>query len=92
MLHDLGLTSVAPARERFEIEGADAARSFLSRHGMSDRALDTVWDAIALHTTMAIPQRKCADTGRQSPAEQRLDRSFARWVFAAPPVALARDP
>jgi hypothetical protein len=61
VLHDLGLTSIAPARERFEIEGADAARTFLSRHGMSDRALDTVWDAIALHTTMAIPQRKCAE-------------------------------
>ena len=61
VLHDLGLTRVAPAAERFEIEGADAARLFLSRQGMSDRALDIVWDAIALHTTMAIPQRKCPE-------------------------------
>lgn len=61
VLHDLGLTGVAPAAARFEIEGADAARTFLSRQGMSDRALDIVWDAIALHTTMEIPQRKCPE-------------------------------
>jgi hypothetical protein len=61
VLHDLGLTRIVPAAERFEIEGADAARIFLSRQGMTDRALDIVWDAIALHTTMQIPQRKCPE-------------------------------
>jgi hypothetical protein len=61
VLHDLGLTRVAPVAERFEIEGADAARRFLSQQGMTDRALDIVWDAIALHTTPEIPQRKCPE-------------------------------
>jgi hypothetical protein len=61
VLHDLGLTAIAPASERFEVEGADAAREFLARQGLSDRALDTVWDAIALHTTMTIPQRKAPE-------------------------------
>jgi len=58
LLHDLGLTGLAPLRERFEVEGADLAKEFLARQGMSEAALELAWDAIALHTTMGIPQRK----------------------------------
>lgn len=61
VLHDLGLTSLAPVRERFEIEGADAAKAFLAEHGADERLLDQVWDAIALHTTNEIPQRKSTE-------------------------------
>ncbi len=46
---------------RFEIEGADAARKFLVEKGMSERRIEIVWDAIALHTTAEIPSRKCAE-------------------------------
>ncbi len=58
MLHDIGLTDLVPGNERFEIEGADAAKSFLAEQGMSDSNVDVVWDAIALHTTVGVPQRK----------------------------------
>lgn len=58
VLHDIGLTDDMPANERFEIEGADAAQVFLSQQGMDDKSIDIVWDAIALHTTFGIPQRK----------------------------------
>jgi hypothetical protein len=58
LLHDLGLTSLAPLRERFEVEGADLAKEFLARQGMSEAALELAWDAIALHTTAGIPTRK----------------------------------
>jgi hypothetical protein len=58
LLHDLGLSSLAPLRERFEVEGADLAKEFLARQGMSDSALELAWDAIALHTTAGIPIRK----------------------------------
>ena len=61
ILHDLGLTDVVPVKARFEIEGADAARAFLSAEGMNETALDLVWDAIALHTTAEIPQRKAPE-------------------------------
>lgn len=61
VLHDLGLTPVAPVRERFEIEGADAAKEFLAQHGLAERTLDLVWDAIALHTTAQIPLRKAPE-------------------------------
>jgi hypothetical protein len=61
VLHDLGLTTLAPVRERFEIEGADAAKVFLAEQGTDDRTVDLVWDAIALHTTAEIPQRKAPE-------------------------------
>jgi len=49
-LHDLGLTDVGRGPHRFEIEGANAARTFLTGRGVpSDRAWK-VWDSIALHT------------------------------------------
>ena len=57
MFHDMGLTEKhSSARERFEVDGANAARDFLRRHGISQSDIDTVWTAIALHTTPGIPQ------------------------------------
>jgi len=61
VLHDLGLTTIAPVQMRFEIEGADLAKDFLARKGMSEHHVDIAWDAIALHTTAEIPSRKCAE-------------------------------
>ena len=58
LLHDLGLSALAPVKARFEIEGADAAKEFLVQQGMSERAVEIAWDAIALHTTAEIPLRK----------------------------------
>jgi HD domain len=57
MFHDLGLTPEhSSAEERFEVDGANAARDFLRSHGIPQADLDTVWTAIALHTTPGIPQ------------------------------------
>src|ERR1700676_4870847 len=57
MFHDMGLTPQhSSATERFEVDGANAARDFLRSHGISQTDLDTVWTAIALHTTPGIPQ------------------------------------
>jgi HD superfamily phosphodiesterase len=57
MFHDMGLTRQhSSAHERFEVDGANAARDFLRRHGISPQEIDTVWTAIALHTTPGIPQ------------------------------------
>ncbi|GAA1275647.1 HD domain-containing protein [Pseudonocardia aurantiaca] len=56
MFHDLGLTlKYRRIDQRFEIDGADEARKFLLRHGISDEAATKVWTAIALHTTPEIP-------------------------------------
>src|SRR5947199_2409893 len=57
MFHDVGLTPAhASAHERFEVDGANAARDFLRSHGIAERDIDTVWTAIALHTTPGSPQ------------------------------------
>nr|WP_047169164.1 HD domain-containing protein [Sphingomonas sp. Y57] len=57
MFHDLGLTSpYRDSQRRFEVDGADAAREFLRRHGIEKSEIDRVWAAIALHTTPGIPQ------------------------------------
>jgi hypothetical protein len=57
MFHDMGLTPAhASAHERFEVDGANAARDFLRSHGIPERDIETVWTAIALHTTPGIPQ------------------------------------
>jgi hypothetical protein len=57
MFHDMGLTHLhGSADERFEVDGANAARDFLRSHGIAQHDVDTVWTAIALHTTPGIPQ------------------------------------
>jgi HD superfamily phosphodiesterase len=57
MFHDMGLTpSHGTRQERFEVDGANVARDFLQRHGIPQRDVNTVWTAIALHTTPGIPQ------------------------------------
>jgi hypothetical protein len=57
MFHDMGLTAQhSSANERFEVDGANAARDFLRSHGIALHDIETVWTAIALHTTPGIPQ------------------------------------
>jgi hypothetical protein len=57
MFHDMGLTPAhSSAHERFEVDGANAARDFLRSRGIGRDDIDTVWTAIALHTTPGIPQ------------------------------------
>ncbi|WP_066820854.1 HD domain-containing protein [Sphingomonas mali] len=56
MFHDFGLTDrYRTSQQRFEVDGANAARDFLRGHGIAQHDLDRVWAAIALHTTPGIP-------------------------------------
>jgi hypothetical protein len=58
LFHDTGL--VPPYRgttQRFELDSADAAKSFLTTSGYSEAEADVVWTAIALHTTPEVPYR-----------------------------------
>jgi hypothetical protein len=58
VLHDLGLAGRYTAENRFEVDGADAARAFLKDRGISMQQTQVVWDAIALHTTRSIALHK----------------------------------
>jgi hypothetical protein len=55
--HDLGLTKkFSSPNDRFEVDGANAARQFLSAHHVPEHQIRIVWEAIALHTTPGITQ------------------------------------
>jgi HD domain len=58
VMHDLGLTERFGGEQRFEVDGADAARAFVLEHGLSDEKAEIVWDAIALHTSLGIAEHK----------------------------------
>jgi HD domain len=55
--HDLGLLKeYSSEAERFEVDGANAARQFLVAHGIPQDKAQTAWEAIALHTTPGVTQ------------------------------------
>jgi hypothetical protein len=57
MFHDVGLVpTYSSDTDRFEVDGANAAREFLRGHNISEQDIERVWTAIALHTTPGIPQ------------------------------------
>jgi HD superfamily phosphodiesterase len=57
IFHDMGLTPRYSSKaDRFEVDGANAARAFLYQHNVSPQEIATVWTAVALHTTPGIPQ------------------------------------
>jgi hypothetical protein len=61
VLHDLGLVPAYLGENRFEVDGADAAREFCSKHQVSPERADLVWEAIALHTSPGIASRMAAE-------------------------------
>src|ERR1700704_532367 len=57
MFHDIGLVpAYSSDADRFEVDGANAARDFLRRRKVPEQEVDRVWTAIALHTTPNIPK------------------------------------
>ena len=55
--HDFGLIKKFSSQdERFEVDSANAARQFLNAHDIAEDQVQTVWEAIALHTTPGIPK------------------------------------
>ncbi len=49
ILHDIGLTAGVSGPNRFEVNGADAALSFVKGRGLSDRRAQLIWDLVALN-------------------------------------------
>ncbi|GLV75884.1 metal-dependent phosphohydrolase [Streptomyces hygroscopicus] len=57
-MHDLGVASDGPHNQRFEVEGADRAAALLLERGVPAADADEVWQAIALHTSPGIAERR----------------------------------
>jgi HD domain-containing protein len=55
--HDFGLIKKFSSKdERFEVDGANAVRQFLTAHNVPEEQVQTAWEAIALHTTPGVTQ------------------------------------
>lgn len=99
VLHDLGVGTAAPGKARFEVEGADLAAAFLTEQGCERAIVDGVWEAIALHSSMGIADRRgalClltqsgigADFGRNA---EVIDEQTAAAIHARyPRLSMAR--
>jgi len=61
VLHDLGLTQEFSREARFEVDGADAASEFLLANAYPEKKAELVWDAIALHSSAGIADRKAPE-------------------------------
>ncbi|KFA72997.1 hypothetical protein S40288_03288 [Stachybotrys chartarum IBT 40288] len=55
--HDLGAGDRYNGQQRFEVEGADAAKQHLISHGYSEADAHQVWTAIAVHTSPGIAEQ-----------------------------------
>jgi hypothetical protein len=58
ILHDIGLTPSVPGANRFEVNGADAAISFIKGQGLSVRRVQLIWDLVALNSTPSLALHK----------------------------------
>jgi hypothetical protein len=55
LFHDIGLTTrYRDSHKRYEVDGANAVRSFLDRYGVPEEDIAEAWRAVALHTTFGI--------------------------------------
>jgi len=61
ILHDIGLTAGVSGPNRFEVNGAAAAVSFIKERGLSNRRVQLIWDLIALNSTPSIALHKEAE-------------------------------
>jgi hypothetical protein len=58
ILHDIGLSAAVPGSNRFEVNGAAAARSFVEERGITGRRAQLIWDLVALNSTPSIALHK----------------------------------
>src|SRR5258705_1858846 len=58
VMHDLGLGEHARGQARFEVEGADLAAAVLREHDVAEADVDRVWEAIALHSSHGLADRR----------------------------------
>jgi hypothetical protein len=58
ILHDIGLTSGVSGPNRFEVNGANAALSFIKSESLSKRRAQLIWDLVALNSTPSLALHK----------------------------------
>jgi len=61
ILHDIGLMADVSGPNRFEVNGAAAALSFVKERGLSHHRAQLIWDLVALNSTPSIALHKEAE-------------------------------
>ncbi len=61
LLHDVTLSTSFRGPRRFEVEGADIARTFALNSGLDGRRAQLIWDSVALNSTPSIGLYKEAE-------------------------------
>jgi hypothetical protein len=61
LLHDITLNESFAGPRRFEVEGADLARTFAKDAGFDERRAQLIWDSVALNSTPSIGLYKEAE-------------------------------
>jgi hypothetical protein len=61
LLHDITLNTHFAGPRRFEVEGADLARTFARERGLVERRAQLIWDSVALNSTPSIGLYKEAE-------------------------------
>lgn len=61
LLHDITLNKSFAGPRRFEVEGADLARTFAVEVGFNKRRAQLIWDSVALNSTPSIGLYKEAE-------------------------------
>jgi len=80
ILHDLGLAGTFNGPLRFEVEGANAARSFARQEGVDDRRAQLIWDGVALNSTPSIALYKEAEIAL---ATMGIGLDWGGWGYEA---------
>lgn len=80
ILHDLGLADGFEGPLRFEVEGANAARTFARNEGMDDRRAQLIWDGVALNSTPSIALYKEAEIAL---ATMGIGLDWGGWGYEA---------
>ena len=103
VLHDVGLTDAGNGDQSFDLDGADLAARYLTERGVAADRVEVVWDAVALHLTGPVAQRKRPEIALVSagagydiqPRGPVLPTGYADLVHAAFPrlhsTAVLRD-
>jgi hypothetical protein len=58
ILHDIGLTARVPGPNRFEVNSAAAALTFIKERDVSPHRAQLIWDLVALNSTPSIALHK----------------------------------
>lgn len=80
ILHDVGLAEGFDGPLRFEVEGANTARTFARQEGMDDRRAQLIWDGVALNSTPSIALYKEAEIAL---ATMGIGLDWGGWGYEA---------